>query len=192
MRKRNKLCHGVGVNDASYEVAKSVGGKKLLCPFYSKWRGMIKRCYSAKCQARHQAYIGCSVSSEWLIFSNFKAWMEKQDWQGKELDKDILITGNKVYSAEACCFVDGATNRFIEDSRATRGKYQIGVSMHLCGLFVAQCRDNLVGDNGYLGLFPSEHQAHLAWKARKHELACKLADLQSDQRVAEALRARYL
>ena len=37
----------------------------------------------------------------------------------------------------------------------------------------------------------SEYEAHEAWKARKHEHACKLADIQSDVRVAKVLRTRY-
>jgi hypothetical protein len=31
--------------------------------------------------------------------------METKDWEGKHLDKDILIPGNKHYSPDACLFV---------------------------------------------------------------------------------------
>jgi hypothetical protein len=49
--KRNKLVYGVGVNDANYNVNKYeiIDGKQKLiwaCPFYIKWRDMLKRCYS--------------------------------------------------------------------------------------------------------------------------------------------------
>ena len=43
----------------------------------------------------------------------------------------------------------------------------------------------------HLGYFTCPNEAHQAWKKRKHELACQLADIQTDQRVAEALRIRY-
>lgn len=90
-----KLVCGVGVNDASYAVNPLINGKQVMCWIYKKWKSMIHRCYDSKIQARQPAYIGCSVCEEWLTFSNFKLWMEAQDWQGKELDKDILTAGSK-------------------------------------------------------------------------------------------------
>ena len=62
---------------------------------------------------RRPAYKDVVVRQEWLTFSNFKRWMEKQDWEGKQLDKDIIVLGNKVYSPETCAFVLGVTNGFI-------------------------------------------------------------------------------
>lgn len=118
MKTKNKrLVYGVGNNDADYVVEKReeigyVGGKRRrklmwVCPYYQTWKDMIKRCYSTKCQEKFPTYKGCSVSADWHTFSNFKAWMEKQNWEGKQLDKDILIEGNKVYSPETCVFVSG-------------------------------------------------------------------------------------
>jgi hypothetical protein len=40
-------------------------------------------------------------------------------------------------------------------------------------------------------MFPTELEAHKAWQARKHELACMLADLQTDDRIASRLREMY-
>ena len=90
--KLRKLIHGVGINDADYVVEKKetishVNGKRKqkttwICPFYRAWKCMLTRCYSATYQERKPTYRGCSVSEEWLTFSNFKSWMEKQDFQG--------------------------------------------------------------------------------------------------------------
>lgn len=30
------------------------------------------------------------MADEWNTFSNFKNWMEKQNWEDKQLDKDII------------------------------------------------------------------------------------------------------
>ena len=87
---------------------------------------MLQRCYSEKWQERYPTYKGCSVSEEWHTFSNFKAWMEKQQWEGKQLDKDILFEGNKVYSPEPCVFVTRKTNMFTTD-RAARGSGLLGM-----------------------------------------------------------------
>ena len=197
LRKRNRLVFGVGINDADYNVCEHyiVDGKDKIvwvCPFYQTWKSMLKRCYSEK---EYPTYKGCSVCDEWLIFSNFKRWMEQQDWQGKQLDKDLLIEGNKVYSPETCIFVDQVINKFVTDSGAARGEYMIGVywRKHV-GKFVSQCSNPFTCKREHLGYFTDELTAHLVWKARKHELACQLADSQycTDPRLAEVLRTRYL
>ena len=108
--KPRKLVHGVGINDADYAVANyetigCVDGKQKqkrvwLCPYYQAWTSMLERCYSAKWHERNPTYKNCTVSDEWLTFSNFKAWMEKQDFEGKQFDKDLLVQVIRFYSAE--------------------------------------------------------------------------------------------
>lgn len=192
LRARKKLVYGVGINNADYEVYQSVNGKLVKCPYYATWKDMLKRCYSAKHLTKYQTYIGCSVTPEWLTFSKFKSWMENQDWQGKCLDKDLLIKGNKVYSPDTCVFVDRMTNGFITDSGAARGGWPLGVNFHKTnGKFRAQCCNPATKKQEFLGYFTCENQAHQAWRKRKHELALQLAELQPDERVAAALRARY-
>ena len=192
LRKKNKLIYGVGINDADYAVETRVDGKRVRCPYYITWISMLLRCYDHKYQERHPTYKGCSVCPEWISFMNFRKWMMKQDWEGKQLDKDLLVRGNKVYSPETCIFVDRITNTFTLDCGRSRGNYLVGVHFHKpTGKFIAQCCNPFTKEQEYLGLFTCEHQAHLAWKARKHELACQLAELQTDPRVAAALRTRY-
>ena len=185
------LVYGVGINDADYVIKPTINGKRVFCPYYRKWIDMLQRCYSEKYHKRQPTYIGCEVAEEWLTFSNFKAWMEGQDWKGKQLDKDILIPNNKLYSRDTCVFVDSKVNSFLSDCKAARGSYMVGVD---CppprNKFRAQCNDG----NGkllHLGLFETELEAHLVWKACKRKLACKLAEEQSDARIAEALRNRF-
>lgn len=197
---KRKLVEGVGINDADYVIARNeilLSGKQRrtwVCPFYSKWTEMIKRCYSEKYQTNKPTYRGCTVCEEWLTFSNFKAWMESQDWKGKQLDKDLLKEGNKIYSPDYCIFVERKINMFVTDSGAARGEYMIGVHFHIpLGKFQAECRNPFIKKSEYLGIFNTELDAHLAWKKRKHELACQLAESEycNDPRLAEALRTRY-
>ena len=191
--KRNRLVYGVGINDADYAVEPRIDGERVKCPYYVTWRDMLYRCYNEKHQHRRPTYIGCSVCPEWLYFMNFRKWMTAQDWEGKALDKDLLILGNKVYSPETCVFVDNVTNTFVNDQARSRGEYPLGVHFHKHSCkFVAECRNLFTKKKEHLGYFLCANQAHLAWKKRKHELACQLADLQTDPRVAEALRTRYI
>lgn len=188
-----KLVYGVGINDADYTVCPTVNGKQVMCPFYRAWTNMLKRCYCTKYQASRQTYVGCTVCDEWLTFSSFKAWMETQDWKGKELDKDLLVKGNKVYSPAACAFVDSMTNTFTIDKGAARGEWPIGVYLNKeREKLLAQCCNPFTRKQESIGYFTCPEKANQAWKKRKHELALQLADLQKDSRVAEALRSMYL
>ena len=102
---QRSLVQGVGVNDADYTVCIKRNNKIIWrCPFYIKWRNMIERCYSPLWHKRYPSYIGCSVCPEWRYFSKFRFWMSTQKWKGMELDKDILVKGNRVYSPDTCCF----------------------------------------------------------------------------------------
>ncbi len=200
--KPKKLVYGVGINDADYvtqrfETIGCADGKqkqKLVwkCPYYSRWVDILKRCYSDKYQKRRPTYKDCTVSDEWLTFSNFKTWMSTQDWQGKQIDKDLLVEGNKVYSPETCVFVSGMVNSFTTDRGAARGEWLIGVCWNKRdGKFQARCRNPFTKKLEYLGCFDCEQEAHNAWRKRKLELAHELAAIQTYPRVAKALIDRY-
>lgn len=201
MKKSKKLVYGVGINDADYKVTRYsseiVDGKRVYklewtCPYYSVWSSMLMRCYSDKYQEKSPTYKGCSVSEEWLTFPNFRAWMIQQDYRGKELDKDLLFKGNKVYSPETCVFVSKMVNLFMSGSDAKRGKYLIGV--HWCkeaGKFVAQCSNPFLNKRENLGYFDNEKEAHEAWRTKKNELAIRYASKQDDPRLVKALLERY-
>ena len=198
----NKLVYGVGVNDLGYmtqikeEVTKN-GGKRIwktvfLCKYYTAWKNMLKRCYSKKYLESRPSYTGTSVCSEWLSATAFKKWMEKQDWHGKCLDKDIIVPGSRLYSPETCAFVLTATNLFVTARDSSRGEYPIGVHLFKpTGKYRAQCENPFTGKNEHLGLFLSQEEAHEAWRKRKHELAQLVAARESDPRVVEALKKRY-
>ncbi len=198
----NKLVFGVGVNDLPYrtqvweEVTKN-GGKRIreivfLCPYYEVWKSMLKRCYSKKSLESRPSYIDTSVCSEWLYATAFKKWMEQQDWEGKSLDKDIIVPGSKLYSPETCAFVLQSTNLFVTARDACRGEYPIGVN--LCkqtGKYRAQCRNPFSEKKESLGYFSTPEDAHEAWRKRKHEIAQLVAATESDPRIVEALKKRY-
>ncbi len=57
MRKKNKLVFGVGVND--YDKSTWEHGKKT--HVYSRWVGMLQRCYSQQFTDKNPTYSGCSV-----------------------------------------------------------------------------------------------------------------------------------
>lgn len=194
---KNNLAYGIGINDSNYPVyiQKVINGKQertWTCPYYASWRGMIRRCYDKKYHADYPTYIGCTVSSEWLLFSNFRAWMIAHDHIGAHLDKDILDIGNKVYGPETCVFLKPEVNTFLNDQKPSRGEWPIGVRKKIdTGRFEANCQNPFTRKQEHLGYFDAPEDAHEAWRARKHEHACRYADMQTDPRIAAALRSRY-
>ena len=131
-RNYKPVC-GVGINDADYKVKPKIkvdGKWKDLppCPYYRKWVSMLERCYSKRHQKTAQTYVGCTVCDEWLLFSNFRTWMEQQEWEGRPLDKDLLVEDNKVYSPETCIFIPQKLNTFISINKKNKSLYPLGVS----------------------------------------------------------------
>ena len=203
MQQTNRLVHGVGINDVIGPTQKfitvydPVTGKNKpkqvwRCPFYNRWKAVLERANCKKLKIKHPTYSDVSVCEDWLRFSKFKAWMETQDWEGKQLDKDLLVVGNKHYSPETCCFISRLTNSFVVERDSCRGALPIGVTLHKkTGKYEAQCNDPFTGKRGYIGLYETPEQAHEAWRKVKQNLAEKLASMQTDNRVAQALISRY-
>ena len=77
---------------------------------YSVWSGMLERCYSDKLHYKHPSYIGCTVCDDWHDFQVFADWFEINYIKGYDLDKDIKIKGNRIYSPTTCLFVTQKDN----------------------------------------------------------------------------------
>lgn len=135
---------------------------------YAVWRGMIRICYKEEMQDKHPTYVGCYVCDEWHDFQAFAGWIESQKYGncGYQLDKDILITGNKIYSPDTCCFVPRELNMLLIDSGASRGHYPQGVSLKKeNGKFQAGLRVN--GKTRHIGYFDCPNKAHQTYKTAK-------------------------
>lgn len=199
--KTKRLVYGVGINDADYETQKfeylgkangqTVNKSLWKCPFYRTWSNMLERCYSQRFQSTRPSYVGCTVCEEWERFSNFKAWMETQEWEGLNLDKDILFRGNKVYSPETCVFISKRLNSFITEPNV--GSLPIGVTWDEGRKkYRAQISNPFTGKNQSLGDYEDSIAAHKVWLVKKLEFARVLASEQLNTRVAAALVERYI
>jgi hypothetical protein len=199
VKKKNKLVLGWGINDVYYsiETTEMRDNKKVRvkCRYYIRWYNMLMRCLSTNYHALKPTYTKCSICEEWKYFSNFIKWVDSQpnkDWVNCELDKDLLVTGNKIYSPDTCVFVSRQINIF---TTGKMGLYLRGVNYlpdrSKVNPYVAKCSNPFIGKIQDLGYFPTEIEAHKAWQAKKHEHALRLAEGQDDPRVAKALRYRY-
>lgn len=162
-----KLVHGIGFNDIENSSRSNI---------YSTWVEMLTRCYSRKYQAKKPSYKGCSVCEEWLIFSNFKKWMETQDYLGKQLDKDVLIAGNKIYSPDTCVFVSPKINSMLTHTRSNKGQFPTGVNFNDSTSkkkYISRCCIN--GKRVHLGRFSTPQEAGKAYREAKSQEIIEVA-----------------
>lgn len=179
---------GVGF-DSKGKYKSSDGSKPT--KIYSVWRGMIERCYNPKQLARRPTYTGCTVDERWHDFQVFAEWYDNYKYKGKgyEMDKDILVKGNKIYSPENCCLVHRDINMMFTNTNRNRGKYPQGVNYYEpLDKFCA--RICMHGKPKYLGYFETPELAHLAFKNEKERHVKEVADLwlgNIEPKVYEAL-----
>lgn len=154
------LIRGFGINDADYVTHDDAGAT---CQYYKIWKGMIDRSYEKD----------IPIAECWHRFSTFKAWMETQDWVGKELDKDLLGHHTVGYSPETCCFLPRPLNSFMQDRRKGGSIYPIGVSTGKTKSGVLRFKAYACADGGqnYLGVYDTPEQAHEAWRSFKESHA---------------------
>lgn len=180
-----KPLHGVGINDAMYCQQPTIEGGRVRDPAYLFWNGMIRRAYDAIYHEKQPTYIGVVVCDEWLSFTAFRIWWLEHQVDGFAIDKDVVGCG-KLYSPENCIFIPQWINNFTTDSGASRGEWPIGVSFDKRDMrFRAHCRNPISGKLENPGYFSTPEAAHLAWRARKLEIAAELKPRMDeiDQRI---------
>lgn len=190
--KKTRLVAGVGINDSTEITWTVIDGKKIRCPFYVKWKAILQRCYNEnqhqqRCKKgylKNAAYIGCSISDEWIYFTKFKSWMEKQDWEGNHLDKDLLVPGNKVYGPDTCIFVPPHINYMLIDQKP--GKYKKGVTFDKkSNLYHIKVVVN--GKQTTRGCWKTEDEAAIAFMQYKYREFCQVAETVKDPKLKKAL-----
>lgn len=196
-----KLIRGIGIKDIDYPITKSIktGDNKWKqiwrCPYFSRWDKLMERLGPNN---PHKTYDDKSCCPDWLYLSKFKAWMETQEWEGLDLDKDILFPGNKIYSPNTCAFVPPWLNTLILTNSQRKGVYPIGVTyVKETGKFRSQVSNFSTNTNLHLGVFSSEQQAHSAWQLGKCEQIEKALDCYKKEKcfrqdINEALLLRIV
>ena len=162
---------------------------------------MLRSCYSSSYLKKNPSYIGCSVCDEWKSFSNFRKWMLQQNFEGRHLDKDILVRGNKIYGPDTCLFVPQEINNLliVDDRKGIEnhvkfplGVYQVKNGKGYCA------KISKYGKKVYLGSFSTPQKAYEVYRKSKGnyilEIASGLQDI-NDMKLRKALKvwaAHYL
>ena len=145
---------------------------------FQLWKNMLKRCYSEVSFKKSPSYEQCLTSETFNDYQQFKTWCNSQLGFGNtgwELDKDILVKGNKVYSEDTCCFVPKEINLLLVKHDKGRGDYLLGVDYHKNRKqFRARCSDK------HLGWFNTELEAFRAYRQAKETYIKELANKWKD------------
>lgn len=178
-----KLVYGVGINDLVEETRGS--------PFYRRWKSVLARCYSEDVHNSHPTYEDKEVCEDWILLSNFKEWMSNQKWEGLDLDKDILVENNTLYSPATCAFVPKEINSLLS-LKPKRNKFPYGVTQS-----GKKYRARIFYDKKdvCLGTYHTIEQAHKVWQWERANQLEKIISWYSSQDsfrtdVAEALTQR--
>ena len=150
---------------------------------YGLWSGILERCYSLEYKRKQPTYKDATICKEWLNFQNFATWCNEQPFFNAkddkqryyQLDKDILVRGNKIYSPETCCFVPNEVNKLLTLRGLARGDLPIGVCRQKgTGKFLSQC--NYFGSRKHLGSFKTPQEAYVAYKIFKEYYIKEVAE----------------
>ena len=181
--------YGVGIVGTKYPTSEGDVKTKE----YVLWYSMLTRCYNDTYKKQRPTYEGCEVSENFKSYEYFYEWCHNQvgfsnkDWQ---LDKDLLVKGNKVYSESTCIFIPTEINLVLVKRTALRGENLIGVSWNKRDkAFVAKVNRNK-GRQEHLGLFKTEIEAFNAYKHAKESFVKEQANKWKDKidpRAYEAL-----
>lgn len=185
----NKLC-GVGLLGNSTSSDSNGNIKKS----YNAWKNMIHRCYNPKEHKREPTYQNCSVCEEWIYYSNFEEWWDNNYYeinnQEMDLDKDILVKGNKVYSPQTCVIVPRDINLLFIKRNAKRGDLPIGVSYFKRDKKYAASIGKF-GKQYYLGLYSTPIEAFEAYKQAKEQHIKDVAEKYKDKIPNKLYEAMY-
>lgn len=176
--KGRKRVFGFGINDHQENVCNEDGKIK---PSYRHWYNMLARCYNDKTKSNSPHCFDCTVCEEWKSYSCFKKWFDGHYVEGWELDKDILVKGNKEYAPDKCCFVPREVNSLFTKHARGRGKYPIGVYYNSRGWqrkYVAAL--HIDGARRSVGCFLTPEEAFNAYKVAKEEQIKVVADRWKD------------
>lgn len=166
---------------------------------YKIWKDMLRRCYSEKYHKKYFTYIDCKVHEEWHNLQNFGIWFNDNYYEVEgermELDKDILIKHNKIYSPETCVFVPQRINTLFVKKDKNRGKSAIGTHNDKNGKYQVNCclinPKTGKSKQEYLGLYDTQEKAFEVYKYYKERNIKEVADYFKKEIPTELYDALY-
>ncbi len=180
-----KGVYGVGFNSA-IRTGIPVRKDGKISKAYDAWRRMLQRCYDPQYKIDHPTYIGVECCEDWKDYQNFAKWFYTTSnfHSGFELDKDLLVQGNKIYSPETCCFLPSEINKTL----STKGSVSTYKSQENRFTFVVFGK--FIGNDKHYLSFAEEVVNKRNERVKK--LADKWKDLLTPQAYLELINYRFM
>lgn len=144
-------------------------------PSYSAWRFLMMRLFCEKRLLVNPTYRGCTICKSWCNFQVFSDYFYSHESYGLgyEVDKDLLISGNRHYSPETCVMIPQEINKALKTvqvnsvvagvrKRKSSKGYQVRVTEH--------------GKRRHVGEFYTEEEASAAYVKAKEDYIHSLAE----------------
>ena len=186
------LCYGVGIND-------------VMIPYFTStrtwrtWSGIIRRTDNRDPkwinEQNKEHYIGCTLDSRWYKLSAFKEWIEQwDDYENKEVDKDILIPGNKTYGPDTCLMVRPIVNKWFKPNKHGGGDLPRGVTLSVhwknrgTGKPYRSQITPIGGKRTGLGYYATIEEASAVFEKARREQIKILIETETDLKVKNAMQ----
>jgi len=185
------LVHGVGENDVMIPGFTSTRT-------WRTWEGIIRRTDKRDlkwlAQPGKERYAECTLDLRWYKLSAFKEWIEQwDDFGNKQVDKDLLIPGNKIYGPDTCLMVRPVVNSWFKVKKTRGGDLPRGVSLNTAwkkGKSPNPYRAQITpigGKRTHLGSYATVEEASAVFeKARKEQIKV-LIETETDLKVKNAM-----
>ena len=151
---------------------------------YKIWCSMLQRSFDKRTKEKCVVYQDVTCCDEWLMFENFYEWLHKQEnfdkWNDEnhwDIDKDILLKGNKIYSPDTCVLIPHSVNSLFTKSDRARGKFPIGVYKHY-KKYQVSCQNILLNCREFLGTYNTPEEAFVVYKKYKENLIKQVAQIE--------------
>lgn len=191
--KLEKSCNN-NLNDKNSIKKQIIKRKPIDEEIYKVWSHMRDRTSSKSIPT----YKDVKCCEEWDDIINFVTWYENNYYEingeRMELDKDILVKGNKIYSPNTCVFVPHRINSLFTKRQNKRGDYPIGVSYDMkSGLYMSRCRviDSNKSTQKYIGCYSDINEAFNSYKIFKEQYIKEVADEYKDRIPKKLYEAMY-
>jgi len=161
---------------------------------HATWSGIFQR-LTDRNNSSFDTYADCSIHESWTRLSGFAAWHEPRYRDGYDLDKDILVPGNKIYGPSTCCYVPHYINLLINSSMKNNTSGVPGANWNKHAKQY-QVNIKIFGKQNYLGLYKTLEDAASAYnKAKRKQIrhvaywSYELGDIDEEVYVALLKRA---
>lgn len=177
----HKSVFGIGfLGLGRYKSTSGKGSALKSTKYYTVWLSMFTRCYSKNVKKDYPTYVDCSVDERWHNFQVFAEWFEKnynpETMQGWQLDKDIKVKGNKIYSPESCLFIPKDINCFSLSRIIKKSEMPQGVYFSKQGnKYIAEM--SRFGKRYKIGRYTTPEEASLNYSIAKEKHARELAEV---------------